>query len=144
MPHPQALYQSLGFQWYIYIFFCNFWLSIPIAIFIPNYLYFESTQNLAEGGWIVMEEWFAHVIKILRGKIDEPIELILFYLLENVLVIERTIKLRFCFASSHRGPLLSFYQRLYKVKLSATIKAAKSFEFLRKIYFDLVFDLRNF
>ncbi len=88
-----------------------------------------------------MKERFAHVVKILWSKINEPIELIFLDFFEHILVVEWAIEFRFSLSTCDSRPLLCLDERLNEIILGSTVEPAKRFKFLCKENFDFVFYL---
>ena len=79
---------------------------LGLVVLISCDLNLESSKDLAQRTRIVMEERFAKVIKILRGKLHKHFELRLFYFLEYILVVKGAIELRLSFTTRYCRPFL--------------------------------------
>jgi hypothetical protein len=126
---------------YVDVFLGDFRLFL--VIFVLEYFDFECTEYFAECAGVVVEEGLAEVVEVLGREIDEPVELVLLDLLEDVLVVKRAVELGLGLATGYCGPLNSLDQRLDEVVLRPAVEPTQRLEFLCEKHLDLVLDLRD-
>jgi hypothetical protein len=74
------------------VFLSDLRLPIFVIVLVLQNFDFEGTQNFTQSTRVIVEERFAHVIKILRSKVYEPVEFIFLDFLKNIFIIEGTVE----------------------------------------------------
>ena len=106
--------------------------SLLAILLVRGDLDLVGAEDLAEGRWLVVEERFAKVVKVGRGKFQEHLKLALFDFLKHVLVVKRLVELGFSLAASDSSPVFRANHRLQEIVVAATVEASEGLEPLRE------------
>ena len=95
-------------------------------------------NDFGERARVLVEEGLAQIVKVLRSKLQEHLQLLPFDLFHHIFLVECLLESRLSFSTSHISPRFRAHHGLNEIELAAAIKFPEHLKLFWIVDFDVV------